>query len=205
MVACSLGRLEEFSIGSDQGRGRARSAVSRLKIKGERCPAACVLFKENMLNFSTSLMKLKVDWSPVTDIVRRHRPLAWGGENNCKFSKYTLYQGSERAGQSSVGKISMFPPRASTADYSKLMDYSELPHWACNVLAPSFCSALFPIPTLTYRPSFQSKGILIFFLLFQTCVNGWAGLWSQRGLQTTQCFCNLGHEFKHLLFKNLYL
>lgn len=107
MVACSLGRPEEFSIGSDQGRGRAGSAVSRLKIKGERCSAACVLFKENMLNFSTSLMKLKVDGSPVTDIVRRHRPLAWEEENNHKFSKYAVP--GQREGSAQLGKLARCP------------------------------------------------------------------------------------------------
>lgn len=166
--------------------GKEQSRKWCEQVEDQRRPLLCCLCtclslcKENILNFSTSLMKLKVDWSPVTDTVRRHRPLAWRGENNHKFSKSTLYQDSERAGQSSLGKINMFLPeetsaRASTADYSKLVDYSELLRQACNALAPSFCSALLPIPTLTSRPSFQSNGILIFFFLFQNCVNGWAG------------------------------
>lgn len=62
--------------------------------KREHCPAACVLFKENMLDFGTWLMKLEVVWSPVTDTVGRHSLLAWGWENNHEFSKHTLYQGS---------------------------------------------------------------------------------------------------------------
>lgn len=43
--------------------------MNELKIKGVHCQAVCALFKETILDFSTSLIRLRVDRS-VTDIVR---------------------------------------------------------------------------------------------------------------------------------------
>lgn len=156
-----------------EGRSRAGHGVSRLRIKGDRRPAACVLFKENTRNFSTSSARLQVDQSPVTDTLRRPRPLAWGGENNHKLANTRCARTASGEGRAELSwENQHLLPRASPADYGKLVDYSELLRPACHVLAPLFCSAPFPVPTLTYRLGFPSKGILIFPLLSQNCVKG---------------------------------
>lgn len=145
--------------------------MSRLEIKGAHCPAACMLFKESILDFSTSLIRLRVDLSPVTQVVSRYSALAWGGENNHELANTRCSRTARGQGRAYLGKIARLSqskvPRASTADYFKLADYSKLWRRACNVLALSFCSALLPSsaqpsPALQAKLSVK-KGILICF------------------------------------------
>lgn len=137
---------------------RAGSCVGRLEIKGARCPAACMLFKESILDFSTSLLRLRVDWS-VTNAVSRYSALAWGEENSHELANTQCSRTAGGQGRARLGKLAHLShskvPRASTEDYFKLLDYCELRRRACNVLALSFCSALLPSPAQPYRPSFQ--------------------------------------------------